>query len=91
MAKPSILYDLERLKEEGIQYVLVARIHREEKADFYEALQARAEQVARFTPYKDRSRQQAIDPRPLTGAPFLWEELVTRERNGQIIEIYQLA
>ena len=86
----NIIYNKLR-NDPAAAYVELRRIHREEKADFYEALQARAEQVARFTPYKDRSRQQAIDPRPLTGAPFLWEELVTRERNGQIIEIYQLA
>jgi len=89
--QPSVPYRMEELKTQGIEYVMVTRIHPNQGLAFYEDLRRQAQLVARFTPYKNPSRSSAIDPQPLTGGPFLWKELTARERNGQIIEIYQLA
>lgn len=88
---PALPYDLEALKGAGIQYVIVARIHEGENKEFHGALRQTGKLAARFTPYKDPSRSWAVDREPLTGGPFLWEDLNARERNGPIIEIYELA
>jgi len=40
---------------------------------------------------KDEAIEWPVDIQPLTGGPFLWKELVSRQRNGQIIELYKLA
>ena len=89
-ARPKVPYDISQLKRMGIQYVVVTKINQEREAQFFEQLQGNADLVARFTPYRNPHRKWAIDPEPLTGGPFLWSELVARERNGQIIEVYKL-
>ena len=89
-ARPSVPYDLKEIETRGIKYVVVTRIHNQQNQEFYTELKNQAKQVARFTPYRDPAREAAVDPRPLTGGPFLWEELLARKRNGQILEVYQL-
>lgn len=89
-ASPKVPYDVEACKARGIAYVIVAKISPGFNPDFYEELQNSSELVARFTPYRDPSRKWPIDNQPLTGAPFLWDDLFSRERNGQTIEIYRL-
>ncbi len=91
LAKPSLPYEWEELRKQGIEYVIVSKINEANPpAFFYQALRQKAEQVARFSPYKDSSIDQALDRQPLTGGPFLWKELIARNRNGQIIEVYRL-
>jgi len=88
---PTVPFDLEELRKRGIEYVLIARVHSEyEPSGFYEALKKEAELVKRFTPYRDPDREFPYDRQPLTGTPFLWKELVSRERNGQPIEVFKL-
>lgn len=89
-SRPTVPYDLASLKEKGIEYVLVAKIHPDFESKFYEDLKRKGTFLARFSPYKDKSRQWPIDQLPLTGGPFLWSELASRERNGHILEIYRL-
>jgi hypothetical protein len=90
-AAPSLPYDFEVLKEKGIEYVFIARLgEQHEHAEFYKALQEKGELVKRFTPYRDGQREYPFDAHALTGAPFLWKELVARERNGQPIEVFKL-
>lgn len=90
-SQPKIPYDLDELKKHKIDYVLIARIERDYRpASFYESLKRSAKLVKRFSPYKNQERDFPFDTLPLTGGPFLWKELVHRERNGQPMEVYQL-
>jgi len=90
-ARPYLPYELESVKQLGIHYVIVARIKEgSPPSEFYEALSRRGTLIARFSPYKNPSQQEAVDRLPLTGGPFLWRELWSRERNGQTIEIYHV-
>lgn len=89
-AKPSVPYDLESLKRLGIRNIIVTTINLEHNAAFYQDLQKQAGLLKRFSPFKDESRQWAVDALPLTGAPFLLVDLLARKRNGQIIEIYRM-
>lgn len=90
-SRPAIVYDVEKLKKAGVQYVITSPIDPTFESQFYQDLEQEAELVARFTPYKDQTREWPIDDFPLTGGPFLWKELIARERNGQIVKIYRLG
>ena len=90
-SEPRIPYEFRALKEKGMDYVLIARLaEKYQPSNFYEELQKEDRLVKRFTPYRDSKRQYPIDQQPLTGGPFLWSELISREHNGQPVEIYQL-
>ncbi|HNV86467.1 MAG TPA: glycosyltransferase family 39 protein [Candidatus Omnitrophota bacterium] len=84
-------YDVRDLRDRGIEYVLIARISPDFHPAFYGSLAQSATLAARFSPYEDASRLWPVDRQPLTGAPFLMKDLLSRRRNGQIIEIYRLA
>jgi len=88
-SKPEVPYDLAALKNLGIQYVVVGQSSRQENL-FGQALKEHGDLVVRFTPYRDSSIQASLDPNPLTGAPFLWKDLLERQRNGPIIFIYRI-
>lgn len=89
-AKPVAPYDRTQLRRLGIEYVMVVRLREGLLAAFYDELKESASLIKRFTPYRDPDRKWPVSRYPLTGAPFLWDELWSRERNGQIIEIYEL-
>lgn len=89
-AKPAIPYSVARLKELGIKYVFTVKINPGFEPDFYSDLKREGVLLARFSPYKDEAIEWPLDIQPLTGGPFLWEELLARQRNGQIIELYKL-
>ncbi|MCM8774819.1 MAG: glycosyltransferase family 39 protein [Candidatus Omnitrophica bacterium] len=90
-AKPGVPYDVSFLQFRGIEYVIIVRLHdRLERSDFFRDLIDHSELVARFSPYRDLSRQGSYDSVPLTGGPFLLGDLLLRTRNGQMIEIYRL-
>ena len=89
-SKPEVAYSVEALKEFGIAYVVVAKIKESFKPRFYTELAKKTELLSVFSPYKDKARRWSIDDEPLTGGPFLWRELISRERNGQVIEVYRL-
>ena len=90
-AKPLLAYDLNLVKNRGIEYVILPRIYPGAVPQkFYEDLVKEGERVAEFSPYRNPARKFAYDLQPLTGGPFLFKELLGRERNGQILEIYRL-
>lgn len=89
-AKPGLPYDLDLLKDRGIDYVIVARVQKnQEPAHFYDQLARQASLEIEFNPYR-HPQPWPLDPQPLTGGPFLFRDLFLRERNGQIIQIYRL-
>ncbi len=88
--QPALPYDLAYLKKKKVAYVFIARVQKDyQPAGFYEQLKKDAILVKRFSPYHN-NREFPIDRRPLTGGPFLWRELIEREKNGQPVEIYKL-
>ena len=88
---PAVPFKLSELKRRGIEYVFVARVQEEHvHSEFYKELREKAEPVKRFSPYRNPEREYPFDRQPLTGGPFLWKELISRERNGQPIEVYRL-
>ncbi|MBI4395393.1 MAG: glycosyltransferase family 39 protein [Candidatus Omnitrophica bacterium] len=87
---PEIPYDLDELKKRHIKYVIVAKINESYNKSFYLKLSRETNLFTRFSPYRDGSREWPVDSQPLTGAPFLWRELVSRRCNGQILEVYKL-
>ena len=90
-AKPSLAYDWGLLKDHGIDYVIVPLLRKNrEPAGFFERLKDEAALVARWNPYRKASRDELADLQPLTGGPFLFEDLLPRERNGPLLEIYRL-
>jgi len=89
-SKPAISYDLKALRERGIEYVLFAKVAEAHQQAFYQALRKTATLVSRFSPYHDEALEWAIDEQPLTGQPFLSEDLRARRANGPIIEIYEV-
>ncbi len=89
-SEPRIPYDINVLKEMGINYVLIEKVSKEDQPQFVADLAGTAKRVKRFSPYEDESIVYPLDPQPLTGAPFLWSELLQRDRNGQIVEVYSI-
>ena len=87
---PAVSFSLASLRNFGIRYVMVVKVSREENVEFYSELKKHATLLARFSPYKDKSREWRIDRLPLTAAPFRLDELLARGRNGQILEVYRL-
>lgn len=91
-ASPVLGYDWGQLQAAGIQYVVwIGMPHPQASRRFYEELVLNSTKVAEFTPYKDKFRVEPYDLLPLTGGPFLWKEILERERNGQTIQIYKLS
>ncbi len=89
-SKPMVPYDLDYLKNKGVEYVIISQISPGRASDFCKDLDQKAQLVAKFTPYRDKLREWPIDRQPLTGGVFLWSELIARERNGQIFKVYRL-
>ena len=91
-AKPTVPYDVKALKGQGIEYVILSKTKNGFHQDFYDLLaqQPGSSLVKRFSPYKDSERQWPISNFAMTGAPSVWSELIERNQNGHIIEIYKL-
>ena len=89
-AKPNVPPNVETLRKLGIRYVITYQDQGKRREQFMADLEQRATLMEKFTPYKDKARERVIDPLPLTGGPFLWNELAARERNGYIIKVYRL-
>jgi hypothetical protein len=104
-SEPLVPFDWEVLKQNGIQYVLLidefrrrAILSREahpEEVDpkevlFFKALPANADRIATFSPYRDSGDLTIHDPHTMTGGPFLWEDILPRERGGYPVSIYRI-
>ncbi len=90
-AKPLIISSWEAMTKERIQYlVLQTDTPQTEPSIFYSTLKDRANLVARFSPYRDPSQASVLDKSAMTGGPFIMTELLKRNRNGPILEIYKI-
>ncbi len=90
MDKEKIDYDFEALRAREVQYVLIARLwERDIHQNFYDQLKSRGELIAAFNPYNNSASAWALD-HPLTGGPFLNQDIMMRKRNGQPLYLYRL-
>jgi 4-amino-4-deoxy-L-arabinose transferase-like glycosyltransferase len=89
-AEPLAPFDLKLLKQKGIQYVLLIDALRQGGDSFYQALQKNADLVMTFSPYRNREDLTIHDPQTMTGGPFLWKDIVSRDRGGYPISIYKV-
>lgn len=91
LMKPKVPYSLNQLRVLGMNYVIVVRLREKDLyQDFYNQLEQEEELVAEFNPYRSVSRKWPYE-HPLTGGPFLWRDVMERERNGQPLKIYRIS
>lgn len=97
LASPTLPYNLQQLKDYGVDYVILPESGRSENKtrstgikQFYQDLEKQADLAVQFSPYKNKSRMIPYDDQPLTGGPFLLNDLVSRESNGQPLRIYKI-
>jgi len=89
-AEPRIPFDLSVLKQKDIQYVfLIDALHSPEDP-FFQALQTSADRIMTFSPYRDSRDLTIHDPQTMTGGPFLWKDILSRERGGYPVSIYRI-
>lgn len=89
-SEPQVPFDLEFLKKNGIQYVLLVDALRPDGDAFFQSLQTDADRVVVFSPYHDPEDMTIHDPQAMTGGPFLWSDILPRERGGYPITIYRI-
>jgi len=91
MASPVLPYNLNRLRADNIQYVLLAMgIPQADSYEFFQAIQSQAKLIKTFSPYRD-GRLESIDTVAMTGGPFTWSEIAARNANGLAISLYRIA
>jgi len=89
-SEPSVPFDFEVLKQKGVEYVLLIDAHHSWGDPFFDALQENADRVMTFSPHRDSRDLTIRDPQIMTGGPFLWRDILPRERSGYPISIYRL-
>jgi hypothetical protein len=100
-AKPTVPFSVTALKEKGIRYVLVTKYWCERRREgegflyehpgFYEDLRREARLIQVFSPFRDRQRTCRPTYVWQTGAATESRDLFSRERFGDIIELFQLT
>jgi hypothetical protein len=87
---PRVPYDLDLLKQKGVEYVFLIEALRPEDDPFFRALRLNADRVMTFSPYRDPRDLRIHDPQTMTGGPFLWSDILFRERGGYPVSVYRL-
>ena len=89
-SEPRIPFDLDILKKKGVQYVFLVDALHPDGDPFCAALRANADRIMTFSPYHDPDDGELRDGLVMTGGPFLWRDILPRERNGYPITIYRI-
>jgi len=89
-SEPRTPYDLETLKKKDVQYVFLVEALHPEGDLFGVELRANADRIMTFSPYRNAVDLTLHDGLTLTGGPFLWRDILPRERNGYAISIYKI-
>lgn len=89
-SKPNLPFDPVVIQNFGVQYVIFSNLCTPESNTLHSWLKTRTTLVGKFSPYRNEIVACPIDPRPITGAPFLMKDLLERQANGPKIEIYKL-
>ncbi|MBI4398039.1 MAG: glycosyltransferase family 39 protein [Candidatus Omnitrophica bacterium] len=87
--QPQMPYDMDILKKEGIQYIILPQLLALPNARFEQSLSGETKKIAGFTPYKDKEITSAVEKRIRTGGASTWRELLMRRANGEIIDVYE--
>lgn len=83
--------DWEKFDEENIRYFGLTRLKSEYPDEkLIKELNENGKLVARISPYKNPDQNFSTDSIDLTGAPTTIKDLIGRNRNGHLIEIYEL-
>ncbi len=88
--RPLLPFAPQALREAGVRYVVVNYGVTPEHEEFLAWLRGASDRIARFSPYRDPSKDRSIDRFSLTCAAYSWRELFARERFGPVLEIYRL-
>lgn len=89
-AGPLAPFDLRALKEKGVQYVILIEAFRPRGDVFFRDLRDQADRIMTFSPYRDPGDLTIRDPYIMTGGPFLWKDILPRQRGGYPISIYKI-
>ncbi|MBI3316938.1 MAG: glycosyltransferase family 39 protein [Candidatus Omnitrophica bacterium] len=90
-ATPTVAYDWEALKSKGIRYVLIAALQKTRNPpSFFEPLSSHAKRIQTFSPYRNPEIEYALDAISMTGGPFTMDELLSRQRPGPILQLYEI-
>ena len=87
---PLMPYNWSMLKEKGIQYVFLIDALCPQNDAFLNDLQKNADRIMTFSPYRDSNDLTLHDPLPMTGGPFLWNDILPRVRDGYPVSIYKI-
>ena len=89
-AEPVVPFDLGVLKQRGLQYVLLVEALYPAGDPFIRQLQKSADRIKTFSPFRNSQDLTIHDPQTMTGGPFLWKDILPRERNGYPVSIYKI-
>ncbi len=87
---PVIPFDMQALKQKGVEYVFLVEALRPEGDPFLGELQQEADRVMTFSPFHSARDLGIHDPQTMTGGPFLWKDILPRARNGYPISVYRI-
>lgn len=90
-AQPFLPFRFNELVGSGVQYVIVSNEKLSgSNVPFYSELKRKGEVVAKFTPYRDKTRDSPVENVTRTAGPLKSKEVYARVRNGEIITIYSI-
>lgn len=91
-AQPFLSFRFKELSDSGVQYVIVSNERLSgSNVQFYSELKRNGKVVARFTPYRDKTRISPVKNVTRTAGPLKSKEVYARVRNGEIITIYSIG
>lgn len=90
-AQPFLPFRFRELLDSGVQYVIVSNERLSgSNVPFYSELRKKGKVVAKFTPYRDKTRNYPVENITRTAGPLKSKEVYARVRNGEIITIYSI-
>lgn len=90
-SKPKLPFNLKKLKDEGISYVIINfSDQNKENEFFYQQLNQNAKLIASFSPYNDNSVKMSSDQIATTCVPVISKEVFSRSKLGPAMKIYEL-
>jgi hypothetical protein len=87
---PALNFDLNELKKNAIEYVVINYASRQDNENFYSQLKNNATLIKSFSPYRNGAIRFSYDTIATTCMPFLSNEIYSRIKNGPALEIYKL-
>jgi len=90
-ASPELAWDLEEWRDKQIQYLaIIPEFHSAQHVKMYLGSSAKLLKV--WEPRPNQSDpSEVFDSQIITGGPFKWKDLLTRQRNGYRIELYEVV